>query len=170
MASFPDAIVSISNPISTSKLNSPSHAAQHTTINAEVIAIETILGTNPEGSDTTVKDRLVAIEAEKFDVANVSTSTSLGTSNTLVPSQNAVKEYVDAHTSTGSVSITVVPFTSSDLATGVLTISGEKTVLCVRDNSDEVIIPDSIIWTASNTKVSVLSYGTISGTWEVAHL
>ena len=156
MASFPNTIVSISNPISTSKLNSPSHAAQHTTINAEVIAIETILGTNPEGSDTTVKDRLVAIEAEKFDVANVSTSTSLGTSNTLVPSQNAVKEYVDNHagTGTGSISITVVPFTSSDLATGVLTISGEKTVLCVRDNSDEVIIPDSIIWTASNTKVS----------------
>jgi hypothetical protein len=30
------------------------------------------------------------------DVANKSTSTSLGTSNTLYPSQNAVKTYVDA--------------------------------------------------------------------------
>lgn len=31
----------------------------------------------------------------KEDVSNKSTSTSLGTSNTLYPSQNAVKTYVD---------------------------------------------------------------------------
>lgn len=168
MASFPDAIVSISNPISTSKLNSPSHAAQHTTINAEVIAIETILGTNPEGSSTTVKDRLVAIEADKFDVANVSTSTTLGTSDVLVPSQNAVKEYVDNNS--GGASVTTVPFTNSDLSTGVLSISGEKVVLCVRDNDDEVIIPDSIVWTSSNTEIDLTSYGTLTGTWDVVHL
>ncbi len=129
MASFPNTIVSISNPISTSKLNSPSHAAQHTTINAEVIAIETILGTNPQGSYTTVKDRLNA-----------------------------------------AASVKTVPFTNSDLSTGVLSISGEKVILCVRDNDDEVIIPDSIVWTSSNTKISLVSFGTITGTYEVDHL
>jgi hypothetical protein len=43
MATFPGSVVTITDPTSTSKLNSPSHATQHTTLNAEVIAIETSL-------------------------------------------------------------------------------------------------------------------------------
>lgn len=61
-----------------------------------IVAIEETLGTDPQGASATVKARLAAIEAAKQDVSNKSTSTSLGTSDTLYPSQNAVKAYVDA--------------------------------------------------------------------------
>ena len=45
------------------------------------------------------------LNADLLDGANLSTSTSLGTSNTLVPTQNAVKAYVDAQVAaSGSMS------------------------------------------------------------------
>lgn len=43
------------------------------------------------------------LNADKLDGADLSTSTALGTSNTLVPSQNAVKVYVDNSLSGGGV-------------------------------------------------------------------
>lgn len=45
-------------------------------------------------------DNFTDVYAAKEDVANKSTSTSLGTSNTLYPSQNAVKSYVDTQVGT----------------------------------------------------------------------
>ena len=57
MATFPSAVVSLTDPTSTSKLNSPSHADQHINANAEIEAIETELGVNPAGAYTTVVAR-----------------------------------------------------------------------------------------------------------------
>lgn len=71
-----------------------------------IIAIETELGTNPSGASATVVSRLNGIDSALAgkenslgytpeNAANKSTTTSLGTSNTLYPTQNAVKSYVD---------------------------------------------------------------------------
>ena len=57
MATFPAAVVSLTDPTSTSKLNSPSHSDQHINANAEIEAIETELGVNPTGAYTTVVAR-----------------------------------------------------------------------------------------------------------------
>lgn len=72
-----------------------------------IVAIETELGTNPSGASATVASRLNGIDSTLAgkenslgytpeNAANKSTSTSLGTSNTLYPTQGAVKSYVDA--------------------------------------------------------------------------
>lgn len=45
MSSFPTSIVSPTDPTSSNKLNSPSHSGQHQSHNAEIVAIETKLGT-----------------------------------------------------------------------------------------------------------------------------
>ncbi len=63
MADYPSAIPTLTDPTTSSKLNSPSHAGLHADANAEIIAIATELGTTPSGSYSTVKDRLEAIEA-----------------------------------------------------------------------------------------------------------
>ena len=57
MATFPSAVVSLTDPTSTSKLNSPSHADQHINANAEIEAIETELGVDPAGAYATVVAR-----------------------------------------------------------------------------------------------------------------
>lgn len=82
MATFPGGIVSPTNPVASDKMNIVSHAAQHTSENNEIVAIETALGVN---------------------LANVVASSAISTSGTLaensdtkIPSQKAVKTYADA--------------------------------------------------------------------------
>jgi len=58
MATYPAAVISLTNPTTTSKLNSPSHATQHENANDEIEAIETELGVDPAGSHATVVARL----------------------------------------------------------------------------------------------------------------
>lgn len=68
------AFVGLGNVDNTSDLNKPISTATQTALNAK----QDLIGYTPE------------------NVANKSTNTSLGTSDTLYPSQNAVKTYVDA--------------------------------------------------------------------------
>jgi hypothetical protein len=56
---------------------------------------DTVLTTADEGSGN-------GLDADTVDGADLSTDTSLGTSDTLVPSQNAVKSYVDANAGGGN--------------------------------------------------------------------
>lgn len=58
-----------------------------------------------------------AADSDKLDGANLSTSTSLGTSNTLVPTQNAVKAYVDANAGGGDLVDDTTPQLGGDLDT-----------------------------------------------------
>jgi len=63
MADYPDSIVSLTNPGSTDKMNSPSHSDQHSDANDEIEAIETELGVDPAGGYDTVVARLNAVDA-----------------------------------------------------------------------------------------------------------
>lgn len=55
---YPSAYDVLSNPLSVNSLASPSHAGQHANANDAIKAIETELGTNPQGSDGTLRARL----------------------------------------------------------------------------------------------------------------
>jgi hypothetical protein len=62
------------------------------TTEAEVIQNETVMGAN---TASRVGEMFVDIIDSKINNDDIDTNTSLGTSNTVVPSQNAVKTYVD---------------------------------------------------------------------------
>lgn len=102
-----------------------------------IIAIETELGTNPSGASASVAGRLDGIDTTLSgkenslgytaeNAANKSTSSSLGTSNTLYPSQNAVKTYVDAAVSAAKQALYPVGsiWTSTSVSTNPGTVLG----------------------------------------------
>ena len=62
MPDFPLTVVTLTNPAPTDTLASPSHSGQHGSINDEMEAVQSTLGVNPQGSESTVADRLAAIE------------------------------------------------------------------------------------------------------------
>lgn len=75
-------------------------------IEGEIVAVETVLGTSPEGTAATVSERIADTESAldtkqpslgfvPENVTNKDTSTSLGNSDTKYPSQKAVKTYID---------------------------------------------------------------------------
>lgn len=57
MASYPSSLITYTNPVGTNLVTSPDHAANHTSLNNEVIAIETTVGTN---SGTNILKNFVA--------------------------------------------------------------------------------------------------------------
>lgn len=102
-----------------------------------IVAIENELGTNPAGAFANVAGRLDGIDTTLSgkenslgytaeNAANKSTSSSLGTSNTLYPSQNAVKAYVDAAISTAKQALYPVGsiWTSTSVSTNPGTVLG----------------------------------------------
>jgi len=60
---YPGTIDTFTNPASTDTLASVDHAAQHDNINDAVKAVETTLGTNPQGSFSTVAARVASAES-----------------------------------------------------------------------------------------------------------
>lgn len=60
----------------------------------------------------------------KEDLANKSTSTSLGTSDTLYPSQKAVKTYVDTGLATKEDAITILPLTKGGTNKNMTAVNG----------------------------------------------
>jgi hypothetical protein len=86
-------------------------------------------------SDTTAmlaayKTRIQTLEAGlvlKEDVANKSTSTTLGTSNTLYPTQNAVKTYVDGQVTTVNTSMGNYLLKSGGTMTGAIVLAADPT-------------------------------------------
>lgn len=115
------------------------YAEDHNLLIAEVQAIETVLGINPEGVYTTVGLRLADIESDVSgkqtalgytpeNVANKNTDVLLGTSDTEYPSQNAVKTYVDVAVELGWNAIATIPtLQSSDDPNYVLRFGADMT-------------------------------------------
>lgn len=70
---YPNSLDVLINPTANDSLNSTTvpHAQQHANLNDAVEAIQTTLGINPHGSHLTIKDRIIAAEA------NISTQSVL---------------------------------------------------------------------------------------------
>lgn len=62
---YPSALDNFVNPTANDTLNSVTvpHHQQHTDLNDAVEGMQTVLGINPAGSHLTVKDRIIAAEA-----------------------------------------------------------------------------------------------------------
>ena len=62
---YPNHLDNFINPTASDTLNSTTvpHAEQHTNLNDAMEAVQTVLGINPAGSHLTIKDRIVAAEA-----------------------------------------------------------------------------------------------------------
>ena len=60
--SYPGALDDFADPTPTSRQNAPSHAGQHKNVNDAIEAVEAELGTDPSGTESTVKARLEKIE------------------------------------------------------------------------------------------------------------
>jgi hypothetical protein len=73
-------------------------------------------------------------------------------------------------TVTGVSTMSTVSFTTADLNTGVLTITGDKAIVEIRNNSGVVIFPDDIDEVSGNTEIDLSTFGTISGTWKAKYL
>lgn len=77
-------------PAGTGDVNGPASA-----VNNNFVAFDTTTGKLIKDSGSKASDFQTALGFTAENVANKSTTTSLGTSDTLYPSQNAVKTYVD---------------------------------------------------------------------------
>lgn len=63
---YPNSLDNFVNPTPNDTLNSTTvpHAQQHANLNDAVEAIQTVMGLSPAGSHLTVKDRIIAAEAQ----------------------------------------------------------------------------------------------------------
>jgi len=95
----------------TSDIKYPSVKAVKTYVDTSTSALATNL--------TTEMNRAIAAEALKENSANKSTATTLGTSDTLFPSQNAVKTYVD------NVAANVVVADATTTVKGKIQLAGD---------------------------------------------
>lgn len=86
-------------------------------------------------------------------------------SNTTIATSESIKAYVDSNT---AVTVPDLEFTDGDLVSGVLTITGLKTVASIVDNiGDTIAFADKLNYGATNTTIDLSSFGTITGTWKV---
>ena len=81
MTTYPGALDTFINPISTTDLSDPTipHASQHANINDAVKAVETELGVNPRGASATVVARLDANDVRAATKAPLASPTFTGT-------------------------------------------------------------------------------------------
>ena len=102
---YPDALDALVNPTATSNMATVSHSEQHIAANDAIEAIEATLGTNPEGSETTVADRLAAVDVS---VANTTTGPTSSVSNNIATFDGITgKALQDSGSSLSSGSLTL---------------------------------------------------------------
>ena len=136
MASFPTSIVTTSNlPIATSTgnaMNNPSHAGQHNNANAEIIAIETALGTSPQGSYASVGVAISSL-GTAIVTAQSTANTALTNAATAQTTANAAQATATAAQTTATAAVPKAAFTAAgDLIAG--TGSGTYSKVAVGTN------------------------------------
>lgn len=61
---FPTSLDSLTNPISTDKLNNPSHSAQHANANDAIEALQAKVGVNSSAVTTTLDYKVAQVETK----------------------------------------------------------------------------------------------------------
>lgn len=124
-----------------------------------IVAVQHELGLNPSGAAATVVSRLDGVDTALAgkeptlgftaeNVANKATSTSLGASNTLYPSQGAVKSYVDTGLATKENSL---GFTAENVSNKSTTTSlGTSNTLYPSQNAVKTYV-DTVAATKQNS-------------------
>lgn len=131
---YPASLDSFTNPTAADPPNSPSHAGQHANINDAMEAVQTVLGTNPQGSAASVAARIAAIEG-----AGGVTMVPLAASGDGVVSttpETVATTAAFTTTSTKDIGFNLSSIWTSLLATGTLTVTAELV-------NDEAAVVDS---------------------------
>lgn len=93
---YPGAIDSLTNPVSTDPLSSPAHAGQHTNANDAIEAIEGTLGVNPQGAYATVAARMAVVDSAAASAAVSASAAAVSASAALVSQLDAAQSSSDA--------------------------------------------------------------------------
>jgi len=158
MATFPTGVSSLSDPLSSDKMNVVSHSGQHKAANDEIDAIETALGASLANVVTTTQlDTDVALAADSnvkvatqkatkayvdaavitgggIPIGYLDTDTTLSAdSDTKVSSQKAVKAYIDATSQLPSGAIILWSGTVANIPTGFVLCNGSNSTPDLRD-------------------------------------
>lgn len=79
---FPTSLDALTNPLTTDKLNNPSHAAQHTNVNDAVEALQAKVGVNSSAVTTTLDYKVTQVESKVLPVGGLTGQVLSKTSNT----------------------------------------------------------------------------------------
>jgi hypothetical protein len=69
---FPTSLDSLTNPISTDKLNNPSHSAQHANSNDAIEALQAKVGVNSSAVTTTLDYKVTQVEGKVLPAGGAS--------------------------------------------------------------------------------------------------
>jgi hypothetical protein len=105
--SYPGAVDNLTNPTPSDTLNSATvpHAAQHANVNDAVEAIQSTLGTNPQGTSSTVKDRIVGIEGAVLNLNLAIDERVPGEAGSNQPSGTVPNGYIWVNTTDNSIKV-----------------------------------------------------------------
>jgi hypothetical protein len=105
--SYPGAVDNLTNPTPSDTLNSATvpHAAQHANTNDAIEAIQNTLGTNPQGTSATVKDRIVAAEGAIINLGLAVDDRVPGETGSNAPTGTLPNGYVWVDTSDNSIKV-----------------------------------------------------------------
>ena len=159
MSSYPENIDSFSPVTGTDEMTE--HAERHTAEESSIVAIETALGTSPEGDSATVADRLdaqdtlIADNTQAISDIEVPDTSDLATKSEVEAGDEATLEAAEAYTDT-EIGKIVVP----DVSTFATTEYVDEADGVLQGQIDAIEIYDDTDLTAS-----VDAKFTMGGTW-----
>lgn len=93
---YPTTLPSYTSSDPSKTLDQDNHTQRHNTAQADIVALATKVGIDSSADANSLDNKVATLQSTRELVVNKSTNTSLGSSDTLYPSQKAVKAYVDA--------------------------------------------------------------------------
>ena len=149
MSSYPENIDSFSPVTGTDEMTE--HAERHTAEESSIVAIETALGTSPEGDSATVADRLdaqdtlIADNTQAISDIEVPDTSDLATKIEVEAGDEATLEAAESYTDT-EVGKIVIPDVSGFATTTEVEAGDEATLDASKTYTDEevakIVIPD----------------------------
>ena len=149
MSSYPENIDSFSPVTGTDEMTE--HAERHTAEESSIVAIETALGTSPEGDSATVADRLdaqdtlIADNTQAISGIVVPDTSDLATKSEVEAGDEATLEAAESYTDT-EVGKIVIPDTSTFATKTELADADAATLASAKGYTDEevakIVVPD----------------------------
>ena len=149
MSSYPENIDSFSPVTGTDEMTE--HAERHTAEESSIVAIETALGTSPEGDSATVADRLdaqdtlIADNTQAISGIVVPDTSDLATKIEVEAGDEATLEAAESYTDT-EVGKIVIPDTSTFATKTELADADAATLASAKGYTDEevakIVVPD----------------------------
>ena len=149
MSSYPENIDSFSPVTGTDEMTE--HAERHTAEESSIVAIETALGTSPEGDSATVADRLdaqdtlIADNTQAISDIEVPDTSDLATKSEVEAGDEATLEAAESYTDT-EVGKIVIPDVSGFATKTELADADAATLASAKGYTDEevakIVVPD----------------------------